>query len=77
MEFAKNILDWINKGGSTALNIIQVGGFWVITISAYLEMSKSIPNQDIPKTIASIIKHGALIIILFKVRPLFVWLSKL
>lgn len=77
MEFAKNAINFLNQYGGAALTVIQVAGFWVVTLNAYTSCAKTIANQDIKKTIVTLLKAGAYILILFKARPVLVWVSNL
>lgn len=77
MEYAQKAINFLNSYGSAALTVIQVAGFWVVTLNAYTSCAKTIANQDIKKTIVTLLRAGAYIVILFKARPILVWISNL
>ena len=77
MEYAKKAVDFLNFNGSAALTVIQIAGYWVVTLNAYTSCSKTIANQDLKKTIVIMLRAAAYIIILFKARDFLVWASKL
>ena len=76
MEFIDKFINFVNQGGNNVLSAMKVGGFFAIAISAYVEIIKHITIKDVAGAVASLIKGGALIFVLYNGTKFFEFMSK-
>ena len=68
-----NFISAINTNGNNVLEVIRLGGYFIAAIGTCLDVTKNIRKQDIASMVATLIKYGAGVGILYGTTKFFDW----
>lgn len=69
-----NFLNAINTQGNNVLGVIRLGGYFIAAIGTTLDITKNMRKQDIAGMVATLIKYGCGVGVLYGVTKFFDWI---